>query len=366
MAVSNPEVVGGIPLVSALGTPRAMGEALGQRLKPRLQVLAQYLLEQLVAALQARGSSWNATSVREQLREALLPATRVEPSLGMELESMAAAAGLPAEDLLLIHGYGDLLSRFGCQVAPTRSTYIGLGPGHTDTGQARLVLSWHLDPALLPYMTLVRRIPAHGPASLSLTLAGLHPVVGMSEARIAVASNEMRVNDGEPGQFISHLVASALTAPAPEDAISRLSAGPRTGGAAVHVLAANGDRATVELSGRHQVRLLDPFPKSPRVHTNHPLSEVIQRQTPPNSDGTSRPRLERLANLAIDAEGATPQTIANWFGLGEGVAAALRTRSGEITGVAPETTVLIICDPERKDIHVKRGGSPARLETVHL
>ena len=39
-----------------------------------------------------------------------------------ELESMAAAAGLPAEDLLLVHGYGDLLSRFGCQVPPTRST----------------------------------------------------------------------------------------------------------------------------------------------------------------------------------------------------------------------------------------------------
>jgi len=359
-------MVGGIPLVSAIGTPRAMGESLGQRLKPRLQVLAQYQLEQLVAALQARGSTWNASSVREQLRAALAPATRVDPSLGMELESMAAAAGLPPEDLLLIHGYGDLLSRFGCQVPPTRSTFISLGPGHTDTGHARMVLSWHLDPALLPYMTLVRRIPAHGPASLSLTLAGLHPVVGMSEARIAVASNEMRVNDGEPGQFISHLVGSALTSPVVEDAISRLSAGPRTGGAAVHALDAKGDRATVEVSGRHQVRLLDPFPKSPRVHTNHPLSEVIQRQTPPAIDATSRPRLERLANLAIAAEGVTPQTIANWFGLGDGVAAALRTRSGEVTGVVAETTVLVICDPERRDIHVKRGGSPARLETVHL
>jgi hypothetical protein len=364
--VSNLEVVGGIPLLSVIGTPRTMGANLGQRLKPRLQVLSQYLMEQLASATQATGVSLTARDLRESLRSSALAAARLEPSLWMEIESMARAADLPEEDLLLIHGYGDLLSTYRCNVAPSRSTYISLGAPHTDSGLPRMVLAWHLDPSLLPYVSLLRRIPAHGPASLSLTLAGLHPVAGLSEAGLAVACNELRVTDGINGQFTSHLLGSVLTAPTLDDALTRVQVGPRHGGAALHLLSNGGERITMEMSGQHQVRLLDPFQSSPRVHTNHPLHEEIVQFSAQVSDLSSKTRLESIASHAIDAISCSPAAIAGWFGLDERDTSQRPTRYMNETGISAETTILMIIDPGAKAIHLRRGGSSSKLETVRL
>lgn len=363
--MTNVEVVGGIPLVSVIGTPRTMGANLGQRLRPKLQVLAQYLLEQFTAATRAGGHEVPPRAVREALASSIGALQRLEPGLWMEIESIAAAAEVALEDLLLVHGYGDLMSAYRCPVVPSPSTYISLGSPHTDTGLPRMVLAWHLDPSLLPYVTLVRKIPSHGPASLSLTLAGVHPMAGLSEAGIAVAWNELRVVDGAQGQFLSHLLASTLTAPTMDDALTRVQTGPRHGGGALHLLSTGGERVTLEMSGQHQVRLLDPFQSAPRVHTNHPLHEDIARYAVTAGENTSKARLESIASLAIDASCASPGAIAGWFGLGE-KDGSRHTRFIADTGVSPDTTVLAIIDPADRSLHLRRGGSAARLESVRL
>ncbi len=364
--VSNLEVVGGIPLVSVIGTPRTMGANLGQRFKPHLQVLSQYLMEQLMSAARAVGASITPKSLREALRTSRLASAALEPSLWMEIESMALAADVPEEDLLLIHGYGDMLSTYQCKVPPSSSTYLSLGSPHTDTGLPRMVLAWHLDPSLLPYITLLRRIPSHGPASLSLTLAGLHPVAGLSEAGMAVGANELRVTDGTSGQLMSHLIGSVLTAPTLDDALTRMQIGPRHGGAAVHLLSTGGERITLEMSGQHQVRLLDPFQSSPRVHTNHALHEDIAAWTSPVGEPTSKARLESIASHAIDATACSPSTIASWFGLDQRSGMERPTRFMTQTGVSPDTTVLMIIDPAAKSLHLRRGASSASLDSVRL
>jgi len=363
--VTNVEVAGGVPLVSVMGTPRTMGNHLGQRLKPKLQVLAQYLLEQFTAATRAAGNEVPPRAVRDLLHGSIAAATRLEPGLWMELESIAIAAGISDEDLLLVHGYGDLLSTYHCPVPPSSSTFISLGAPHTDTGLPRMVLAWHLDPALLPYVTLVRRLPAHGPASLSLTIAGVGPVAGLSEAGVAVAWNELRVTDGMQGQLMSHLLGSALCAPSMEDVLSRVQMGPRHGGGALHLLSTGGERVSLEMSGQHQVRLLDPFQSAPRVHTNHPLHEEIVRWSAHQGEQASKTRLEVIASLAIDAACCTPATICSWFGLEdrEGSAASRLTID---TGINPLTTVLVIIDPASKTMHLRRGGNSAQLESIKL
>jgi hypothetical protein len=363
--VTNVEVVGGIPLVSVMGTPRTMGNHLGQRLKPKLQVLAQYLLEQFTSATRAGGHEVSPREVREMLHGSIAAATRLEPSLWMELESIATAAEISEEDLLLVHGYGDLMSTYHCPVPPSPSTFISLGAPHTDTGLPRMVLAWHLDPALLPYVTLVRRLPAHGPASLSLTIAGLQPMAGLSEAGVAVAWNELRVSDGMQGQLMGHLLSSALTAPSMEDVLSRVQMGPRHGGGALHLLSTGGERVSLEMSGQHQVRLLDPFQSAPRVHTNHPLHEEITRWSVRLGEATSKSRLEEIASLAIDAACCTPSTICSWFGL-EDRDSSVHSKLMAETGINPQTTVLAIIDPAAKTMHLRRGGNSARLESVRL
>jgi hypothetical protein len=367
--VNHAELIGGVPLVSVIGTPRTMGENLGSRLKPRLQVLAQYLCEQLASITRPSGRSLTPKKLRKLIHPSALTLARHEPALWMELESASKAAGLEIDDLLIIQGLGDLLSYLQCRVSPRPSTYLCLDPTHTLDGRPLMALSWHLDPALLPYLTLLRRIPAHGPSTLWLTMAGLHPVAGLSEAGMAVAYNEMRVNDGVCGHFTLHQLASMLTAPSIEDALHRGMVGPRHGGGALHLLSANGSRFTLELSGQLATRLSDPLLNVPRVHTNHALDEKIAA-TVNAMDASSPRRLKRFAGMAVAVNDITPETIAGWFGLHQRPEGDHQPEEvGNEVAEAAQTTdasVLIIMDPVTLEIHLRRSDAPGPLETISL
>jgi hypothetical protein len=362
--VNNAEVIGGVPLVSVIGTPRTMGERLGSRLKPRLQVLAQYLSEQLCSLAQASGHNLTATKLKHIIEPSALVISRHEPGLWMEIEAMSQASEVSISDLLLIHGYGDLLSYFQCQVPPLPSTYICLDGAHTSCKQGLMALCWYVDPALLPYLTLLRRIPNHGPVTLSLTIAGLHHVAGLSEAGLAVAANELRVRDGTSGVFTTHILASMLTAPSIDDALRRGSAAPRHGGAAVHGLAGNGERFSLELSGQNTVRLNDPLLNAPRVHTNHALDERIIPAVS-LSDSTSKLRLEQTASLTLATDGITPSTIASWFAFNPEVKHGTRIIESDTERI-PLSAVLMVLNPSTREIHLARSGRPGGLETIKL
>jgi hypothetical protein len=340
-----------------------MGEHLGARLKPRLQVLAQYLADQLCTHAQPGGHNLTPKKLRELIDPATQHLQRHEPSLWMELEAMARASDLPLADLLLIHGYGDLLSYLGCQVPPQPSTYLAIDSTHAQDGNALMALCWYLDPALFPYLTLLRRIPTHGPATLCLTLAGLGPVAGLSEAGIAVATNEMRVRDGAAGLLTSHQVAAMLASPAFEDAQRRAQVGPRLGGAALHGLSARGERFTSEVSGQQTIRLNDPLPNAPRVHTNHPLAEALMTVAG-TADPTSKMRLEQVAGQVVPVKCGTAATQARWLGFDQELQGGKRIEADSER--VPISLVLVVLDPHTKEMHIRRSGLPSGLETIRL
>jgi len=240
---------------------------------------------------------------------------------------------------------------------------LSIDSTHTQDGNALMALCWYLDPALFPYLTLLRRIPTHGPATLCLTLAGLRPVMGLSEAGIAVASNELRVSDGVAGMFTSHQLASMLTSPGFDDALRRAQVGPRHGGSALHGLSGRGERFTVELSGQQTVKLNDPMPNSPRVHTNHPLSEALMPVCGTN-ESTSKMRLEQIASQVVAVNGVTPQTIMSWFGFDPGSSSVKRIEADSER--VPISLVLVVLDPHAKELHIRRSGVPSGLETIRL
>jgi hypothetical protein len=366
MAVANgpnAEVIGGVPLVSVIGTPRTMGEHLGSRLKPRLQVLSQYLADQLCTHAKPGGHNLTPNKLRELIAPATTNLQRHEPSLWMELEAMAHASELPVTDLLLIHGYGDLLSFLGCQLPAQPSTFISIDSTHTSTGAAMMALCWYLDPALFPYLTLLRRIPTHGPATLCLTLAGLGMVAGISEAGIAVAANELRVRDGVAGTFTSFQLSAMLTSPAFDDAMRRAQAGPRHGGAAIHGLSGKGERFSFELSGQKAVRLSDPLTNSPRVHTNHALAEELMTETE-TAEPTSKMRLEQVASHVVAVNGVTPKVMGKWFGFDQETGPVKRIEADSER--VPISLVLMVLDPHTKELHLRRSGVPSGMETIRL
>jgi hypothetical protein len=346
-----PDQAGGVPVLSVMGTPRILGATLGDRLRPRLQVAAQSVIERAAPLLDS--GRLDPDGLRQRLQPSLEAISRHLPALRMELDAIAQAAQVRVEDLLALHAGDGVGSLLGSGQSEATACAV-LGHRHLRLDGPGLIMAWQVSAHLLPSVVVVRRIPAHGPASLSLGIAGVHPLAGLSEAGLAVACNPFPVTDALPGLPLPHLVQAALLAPGAGDALLRLQGGPRLGGGAMHLLTRDGGRTSLEVSGGLVARLDDHRPDAPRVHTGHALSEHLGDHAP--TPERSRADLMRLAGHAINAIALGLDECCGWFGVGPGAAPA--------PGWDPARTVVAILEPARHRMHVALGG--ASLETVDL
>jgi hypothetical protein len=346
-----PDQAGGVPLLSVMGTPRTLGATIGERLRPRLQVATQSVIER-AAPLLTSGRR-DPEVLRQRLQPALEAIRGHQPGLSMELDAIAQAGQVAPEDLLALHA-GDGLSSFLGSGACEATACAVLGHRHLRLDGPGLVMAWQVSAHLLHSIVVVRRIPAHGPASLTLGIAGVHPLAGLSEAGLAIACNPFPVTDATAGLPLPHLVQAALLAPGAGDALVRLQGGPRLGGGAMHLLTRDGGRTSLELSGAGLARLDDHRPDAPRVHTGHALSEHLADQAPVQD--RSRADLMRLAGHAINAIALGLDECCGWFGVGPG--------ADPVPGWDPSRTVVAILEPARHRMHLALGS--AALETVDL
>lgn len=354
--------VAGIPVVTVRGTPRSMGEQLGRRFRAQLMSLTALVADRL-RTITPQGNNLDRQTLARMLEPAFLAINRFMPSLWMELEGMSLGSGLPMEALLLIHGYPDLLSHLGSRMPPASSSYVGLGARQVHEERPLMVLAWSPEPIFLSHLAVVRRVPSNAPASAALTVAGLQSVAGVSEARIAGSCNEMRVNDGASGLFISHLVAGLFHVPDFATGLHNLSSSPRFGGGAVHILSGDGRRCSVEISGKVTARLGDPDPSMPRIHTNHPIADEIVPCVSLMEDD-SRDRLGRLARQAVANQAIDLHAIAAWFGIDD----MPNDEDGEDLqpqGIS-DARVLVVADPQKKCLWVRLGEGRGGLGEVRL
>ena len=346
-----PDQAGGVPVLSVMGTPRTLGSNLGERLRPRLQVATQAAIERAAPLLTS--GRLDPAALRLRIQPVLEAVRAHQPSLNMELEALAAAGQVDPLDLMALHAGDGLASFLGASACDATACAL-LGHRHLRLEGPGLIMAWQVSAHLLPSLVVVRRIPAHGPASLSLGIAGVHPLVGLSEAGLAVACNPFPVGDAEAGLPLPHLVHAALLAPGPGDALIRLQGGPRLGGGAMHLLTRDGVRTSIELSGTTAVRLDDHRPDAPRVHTAHALSERLADHA--HAQDRSRADLMRLAGHAIHAIALGLDECCGWFGVGPG--------AQPVPGWDRERTVVAILEPTRNRMHLALGE--AALETVDL
>lgn len=348
------EAAVGIPFISVVGTPRVMGSSAGERLKANIHAAYQ----RLNGLIQRVHGDDTLRINRSRILECAH-----EPGLAMEIESMAESAEIPIEDLLLVHGHSDLLSYYHSKNAASSSTYLSIPAGRTKGGEPCMALIWQVDRALLPHLVIVHRIPAHGPASMALTVGGVHPVAGVSEAGICVAGNELRVEDGAIGSFTTHLLWTILGAPSFEDAVMRTEVGPRFGGRAISVVDANGQRLTCELTGVHRARLYERA-SAARVHTNHVLDRELADSGVAFEEASSAERLVKVAKLAAAATSVEPLDIAGWFGFTAQPGADPSTDSTKIHD--PRLSVAMIIEPKSRIMHLGLGGRKHQLDSYKL
>ncbi len=367
------DTIAGIPVITVTGTPHTMGKSIGQRLSARIRTLIQdrlALLRRLSPILDGSQDRQALRRDQELINERIgTCADRLAtaaPPLWMECKGLLEACQLSVEELLIAAAFSDLLGLFETPVPAADSSVIILPRQATDHENSILCMTWMLPPDTVPHLVLLRRIPDHGPSTLTLTIAGLWPVAGISESGLAVASNELRVNNGCSGGIPTQFqIAGMLDAPSFDDACFRAKVSPRLGGRAFHLLHRHGGRQSIEGSGQRSVVLPDPQADIARIHTNHILDQDLQTDEAKPQDPTSRPRLGRLARLARQCCHCDPSQIDEMIGQDlslHGDKAFFDVDDQWQQRIAAQ----IILDPAHRCLWIHRGPSPAPLEVAEL
>ena len=362
------EAVGGISLITITGTPRQMGHALGQRLKSRIDVLIQDILNRIATLadpsyeLLNSDGSINRKHVNKVLKALLQPCIdsirKNTPQVWMELESLSHGAGVEPVQVLAVHAIDDILPHIASRPPLASSACIMLAPGQRKNAEPCLALQWRVPAIWLPHLCLVRRIPAHGPATITLGLNGLHTVAGMSEAGNAITSNEMHCNKAHlMGIPIPLLIDAALSGPTVDGALNRLQQYHCMGSRAIFVLNQDHHRASLEISAGSAVELQDPMQDSPRVHTSHPLHQAFVN---PNANYTeSKQQMIHLAKTVRGKTRVEVKDISEWFTKSSSQLLDLKDSAGN-------GSCICVFDPMRGVIHGHLGNNLNEFGNVKL
>lgn len=363
------EKVGGINSITITGTPRQMGHALGKRLKSRIDVLVQDCLECLCRTADTGYGMCDTDgtvhidrclkTLEHTLQTGMQHMRNQAPHTWMELESIADGAELTPTHIMAVHAINDLLPVIA-KAAPVCSSASIMLPSRIRADNIPCIaLQWRVPAFLLPHMCLVRRIPAHGPATITLGLNGLHTVAGISEAGNAIVSNEMHCEkshlDGIP---IPCLLDNALSGPTVEDALQRLHMHACMGSRAVFVLNSDGQRASIEISAATSITLADPVSDSPRVHSSHPLHQAFSVANT-ESYVDSKTQLRRLALTTREAADCDINDISSWFQQSS-------SQLIDLDKTAPGGSCVCIFEPSKKIIHCHSGPSADNFGSTSL
>lgn len=328
-----------------------MGDHLGELLSSRLRVLVQDTDALLHSALGSR-------------LHRLLPAIADEikkrdPTGHMELESIASSAGVEMESLIGAHAFSSLLGLVeepgqrcdSSMLSVPRALAAGMGP--------LLGLIWRIPAQLSPYLTLVTRRPSHGPATISLTIAGLHPVAGLCESGFGLTVNDLHIpalhQEGLPPAAMVNL---ALSCPTYDDAHYLIDSRQLIGNASFTLTDRTDRRATMEAVDGVCHHLPDPDGTSPRVHTNHPLHRELQDHAPRPG---SLDRLQQLAKNVSICEEMKPRDVAGLlasYGQGRGM------ESDHDEHLV--TAAVVVIDPRSMELHACSGSRAERLSPLSL
>lgn len=363
------ETIGGISTITITGTPRQMGHALGQRLKSRIDVLVQDVATKISLVADAsygmRNSdgSLNRRRIDEVLEELLQPCINgireQTPQIWMELESLCHGAEKKPVEILAVHAIDDILPFIANRSPLASSASIMLAPGQRDNHEPCLALQWRVPAIWTPHLCLVRRIPSHGPTTLTLSLNGLHTVAGISEAGNAITSNEMHCSQVHmEGIPIPLLIDAALNGPTVDDAIKRLEQYRCMGSRAVFVLNRDHQRASLEISAANAVILGDPMMDSPRVHTSHPLHQAFVNEEA-QSYKDSKHQMKQLAQCVRSMQRVTINDISEWFARSCSELIDMNDSSGSGSCVC-------IFEPLKRSVHCHSGFSSSHFGSVQL
>ena len=167
--------------VTVAGSPRELGRQIGEAARDEVRGFCEVAL--------ARVNKTLSVSRERALKiaAACIPlADAYRPDLVDELRGTAEAAGVTLEDLMLLQVRNQLQPDHdaGC-------SSLSIAAEAAADGHAMVAQNWDNDPALDEFTIVLTRQPAHKPALMTVTQAGLISYLGVSESGIGACVNTL-------------------------------------------------------------------------------------------------------------------------------------------------------------------------------
>lgn len=181
----------------------------------------------------------------------------------------------------------------------------------TRDGRSYLGQTWDMHPTATPYVILLEIQPESGPALITFTLTGCVGMVGMNEAGIAVAINNLLGADGRPGVHWPYVVRRMLAQTTVQDALDVLMQAPLSGAHNYMLMgpAAEGGKGSAgvmqgyNVEASATVRKVTPLAERARdgfiAHTNHCLTPDLQAVERPRKEISLESSVTRLDQASV-------------------------------------------------------------------
>jgi len=309
-----------------------------------------------------RGRGWDEGLTVErclQVAAEHLPAhEKYSPAVYAEFIALAEALDVGANELLIGNGYTDYIDVLRGELSGEGCTsFIATGDATAD-GLTYVGQTWDMNTFAEQHMRVFRRVPADGPAWVTLTTAGCLSLIGLSERQIAVGNTNLAPTDARPGVMYLALIHEALRSPDYATARAAIAWAPRASGHYYHVAAVSGSATGIETTATKHTAL--PMPGGLLVHANHYHDEALGELSREAPGVNSLAREEALDGYLRERVGElTLEDLIEGLRLQEGEHPVCRPPADDPDEVT--TCAAAIMCPQRRKMWVATGN-PATTE----
>ncbi len=232
------------------------------------EMIRAYLDDRMVLSTQERwsGRTVDRGLIIECAADTLVAHERYSPELYTEMLAMADAAGITAEEAVVVGGFTDLIdvvrSRVGA--APTEDDCTAI----INPPKGYFAQTWDMHASAEEFVVMLKLDPLMGPSVIVQTTAGCLGQIGLNEAGIAVGINNL-TSYGRPGVTWPFVVRKALCQTDLDEAVAVVMEAELAGGHNFLLMGPHGVGYNIEAMPHS--RQVTQVTDRPYVHTNHCL-----------------------------------------------------------------------------------------------
>lgn len=289
------------------GTPAQMGTAHGTTYAAEIRRYADERID-LVCDGRWSGGPLERGEVLA-IAESMIPAHQAfDPDLHVEMEAMAAAAGLSVAEAIIVGGFTDFVDTVSAVTGGSAPTSVleddctaVIVPDERADGAGFLAQTWDMHDTATDHVLLLRIQPDDGPAARVFTTTGCLGQIGMNSAGVCVGINNLNALDGRRGVAWTSVVRGMLRTSTAAEALDVLLGADLAGAHNFVIFDRHGDGYDVE--AMPSVRPVVTLGTEPISHTNHvvdPDALTVQAPRDPEMQANSETRLRHAGELLAE------------------------------------------------------------------